>query len=242
MKFEITPLEEWIQRQSAPLYAVLAGASDAAPLQNYYQLDGRETPRGLYLGTPYEDWHPVMPYLVSLDKESPFIEWAQSTEASDWGWIVASEQPVDTLYAHLQGLTQIWHQGEAVFFRYWDGAYMSAIVSQLGDGMTTLLPQLGAMWCQGNGFSWEPSEPCVVRPFPWWELPPAIAAVLAGQDTGPLINNLMQQLADENGQLYWAFPEANLRCKVARFVSRYPSPDIDLFPALEAALLNEVQA
>lgn len=52
----------------------------------------------------------------------------------------------------------------------------------------------------------------------------------------------MQQLADHNGQLYWAFPEANLRCKVARFVSRHPSPDIDLFPALEAALINEVQA
>lgn len=111
MRFESTPLEAWIQRQSAPLYAVLAGACDAAPLQHYYQLDGRETPRGLYLGTPYEDWHPVMPYLVALDKESPFIEWAQGAEARDWGWIVASEQPVDALYAHLQGLTQIWHQG-----------------------------------------------------------------------------------------------------------------------------------
>lgn len=242
MKFEITPLEEWIQRQSAPLYAVLAGASDAAPLQHYYQLDGRETPRGLYLGTPYEDWHPVMPYLVTLDKESPFIEWAQSTEASDWGWIVASEQPVDTLYAHLQGLTQIWHQGEAVFFRYWDGVYLKRILVQLGEGFTALMPGLSGIWVGGDGFEWAASEAAAPRAFPWWELPPAIAATLARQDPAPLINNLMQQLADHNGQLYWAFPEANLRCKVARFVSRHPSPDIDLFPALEAALINEVQA
>ncbi|MFM5315398.1 DUF4123 domain-containing protein [Aeromonas veronii] len=242
MKSEAMSLAEWVAVQTSPLYAVLAGASDAAPLQHYYQLDGRHTPRGLYLGTPYHDWLPVMPYLVELDKESPFIEWAETTDARDWGFILATAQPAGTLYGHFQGLTQIWHQGEAVFFRYWDGVYMSAIVSQLGDDMTRLLPQLDAMWCQGYGFSWGASEPCAVRPFPWWELPPAIAAVLAGQDTGPLINNLMQQLADENGQLYWSFPEANLRCKVARFVSRYPSPDIDLFPALEAALLNEVQA
>ncbi|MGN4935939.1 DUF4123 domain-containing protein [Aeromonas rivipollensis] len=243
MRSEVISLPEWIgAHSSSSLYAVLAGASDAAPLQHYYQLDGRHTPRGLYLGTAYADWHPVMPYLVALDKGSAFLEWASSTSARDWGFLLSTEQLADTLYAHLQGLTQIWHQGEAVFFRYWDGVYMSAIVSQLGDGMTTLLPQLDAMWCQGNAFSWEPSEPCAVRPFPWWELPPAIAAVLAGQDTGPLINNLMQQLADENGQLYWSFPEANLRCKVARFVSRYPSPDIDLFPVLEAVLLNEVQA
>lgn len=242
MKSEAMSLVEWVAEQTAPLYAVLAGASEAAPLQHYYQQDGRHTPRGLYLGTPYHDWLPLMPYLVELDRESPFIEWAETTHSRDWGFILATEQPISTLYGHFQGLTQIWHQGEAVFFRYWDGVYMSAIAEQLGDGMTKLLPELDAMWCQGNAFSWGPSEPCVARPFPWWELPPAIAAALATQDTGPLINNLMQQLADQNGQLYWSFPEANLRCKVARFISLSPSPDIDLFPALEAALIKEVQA
>lgn len=241
MKSDAMPLAEWVVKQTAPLYAVLAGASDAAPLQHYYQLDGRHTPRGLYLGTPYHDWLPVMPYLVELDIASPFIEWAGATPSRDWGFIVATEQPLGTLYGHVQGLTQVWHQGEAVFFRYWDGVYMSAIASQLGDGMTKLLPELNALWCQGHGFSWEASEPRAVRPFPWWELPPAIAATLARQDSAPLVNNLMQQLADQNGQLYWSFPEANLRYKVARFVSRHSSPDIDLFAALEAALINEVQ-
>lgn len=71
MKSEAMSLAEWVAVQTSPLYAVLAGASDAAPLQHYYQLDGRHTPRGLYLGTPYHDWLPVMPYLVELDKESP---------------------------------------------------------------------------------------------------------------------------------------------------------------------------
>lgn len=242
MKFETTALKEWVQMQSAPLYALLGAASDAAPLQHYYQLDGRETPRGLYLGTPYHDWLSVMPYLVALDKDSPFIDWAETTDAHDWGWLVASDQSIDSLYAHLQGLTQVWHQGEAVFFRYWDGKYLSSIVNQLGDGMTALLPEMRSLWCLGSAFSWDLTEPRAARPFPWWALPSAIAATLARQDTGPLVNNLMQQLADQNGQLYWSFPEANLRCKVARFVSRHSSPDIDLFPALEAALINEVQA
>nr|WP_301952956.1 DUF4123 domain-containing protein [Aeromonas hydrophila] len=228
--------------QSAPLYALLAAASDAEPLQHYYQLDGRDTPRGLYLGTPYHDWLSVMPYLVMLDKDSPFIDWAETTDAHDWGWLVASDQSIDSLYAHLQGLTQIWHQGEAVFFRYWDGVYLRRILVQLGEDFTALLPGVNGIWVGGDGFEWAASEAAAPRAFPWWELPPAIAATLARQDPAPLINNLMQQLADHNGQLYWAFPEANLRCKVARFVSRHPSPDIDLFPALEAALINEVQA
>lgn len=242
MRFESTALKEWVQMQSAPLYALLGAASDAAPLQHYYQLDGRDTPRGLYLGTPYHDWLSVMPYLVMLDKDSPFIDWAETTDAHDWGWLVASDQSIDSLYAHLQGLTQIWHQGEAVFFRYWDGVYLKRILVQLGEGFTALLPGVNGIWVGGDGFEWAASEAAASRAFPWWELPPAIAATLARQDPAPLINNLMQQLADHNGQLYWAFPEANLRCKVARFVSRHPSPDIDLFPALEAALINEVQA
>ncbi|MDO2950024.1 DUF4123 domain-containing protein [Aeromonas simiae] len=242
MKSEAMPLIEWSRRQESPIYALLAGASEAAPLQHYYQLDGSHTPRGLYLGTPYHDWLPVMPYIVPVNRESPFIEWAAQTGSRDWGWLLATDQPIDTLYAHLQGLTQIWHLGEAVFFRYWDGFYLSTIVKQLGDGFTALLPELSALWCQGQAFSWGASEPHEVRPFPWWALPPDVAIALSKHDVGPLINNLMQQLADSNGQLYWSFPEANLRCKVARFVARHSSPDIDLFPALEAALINEVQA
>lgn len=242
MKSEAMSLAEWVALpRLTPLYAVLAGASDAAPVQHYYQLDGRSTPRGLYLGTAYEDWHPVMPYLVELDEGSAFIEWAANTDARDWGFLLSTAQSVHTLYAHLQGLTQIWHQGETVFFRYWDGAYLAPIVEQLGDSFTHLLPELSSLWVSGRAFSWESSTPEVPRPFPWWSLPQTLVAMLATRDTSPLVNNLMQQLADQNGQLYWSFPEANLRFKVARFIARHPSPDIDLFPALEAALCKEVQ-
>ena len=166
MKSEAMSLAEWVAVQTSPLYAVLAGASDAAPLQHYYQLDGRHTPRGLYLGTPYHDWLPVMPYLVELDKESPFIEWAETTDARDWGFILATAQPAGTLYGHFQGLTQIWHQGEAVFFRYWDGVYMSAIVSQLGDDMTTLLPQLGRCGVRAMHFHGNHRSPVLYVHFP----------------------------------------------------------------------------
>lgn len=243
MRSEATSLSEWITAcDQRPLYAVLAGASDVSPLQHYYRLDGRHTPRGLYLGTPYEDWHPVMPYLVEIERGSPFIDWAATTDSRDWGCMLSTVQPTATLYAHLQGLTQVWHQGEAVFFRYWDGAYLVSIAEQLGEGFTSLLPELDGLWVGGHGFQWAESEPKVPRPFPWWSLPEALAISLAKQDPGPLINNLMQQMADHNGQLYWSFPEANLRLKIARFVARNPLSDSELFPALEAALLQEVQA
>ncbi|MGY3856326.1 DUF4123 domain-containing protein [Aeromonas intestinalis] len=243
MRSESIPLGEWIATEDpCPLYAVLAGASDAAPLQHYYRLDGRHTPRGLYLGTPYEDWHPVMPYLVELDRGSSFIEWAATTDSRDWGFILSTAQPMATLYAHLQGLTQVWHQGEAVFFRYWDGAYLVPIAELLGDSFTTLLPELSGLWVAGHGFHWTASEAKASQPFPWWSLPEALTSALAKRDPTPLINNLMQQLADQNGQLYWSFPEANLRLKVARFVARNALSDSELFPALEAALLQEVQA
>ncbi|MGY3942931.1 DUF4123 domain-containing protein [Aeromonas tecta] len=243
MRSEVIALPEWVDAHgTSPLYALLAGASDAAPLQHYYRLDGRHTPRGLYLGTPYADWHPVMPYLVELDAGSDFIEWAANTEAHDWGCLLSTAQPVNTLYAHLQGLTQIWHQENAVFFRYWDGAYLGPIVEQLADRFTTLLPELRELWVGGRAFSWETSDPETPRPFPWWTLPEPLAEVLARRDRGPLIANLMQQLADRNGQLYWSFPEANLRFKVARFVERSNLSDSDVFPALEAALCQEVQA
>lgn len=243
MRSEIISLPEWVgTHRSFPLYAVLAGASDAAPLQHYYQLDGRHTPRGLYLGTAYADWHPVMPYLVALDEGSAFLEWASSTPARDWGFLLSTAQPADTLYAHLQGLTQILHQGEAVFFRYWDGVYLTSIIEQLGDRFTSLLPELRELWVCGKAFEWAPSEPLAPRPFPWWSLPESLAAALAKRDPAPLVTNLMQQLADQNGQLYWSFPEANLRLKVARFVARNPLSDSELFPALEAALCQEVQA
>ncbi|MGY3929570.1 type III secretion protein [Aeromonas encheleia] len=243
MRSEVISLPEWVgTHRSSPLYAVLAGASDATPLQHYYQLDGRHTPRGLYLGTAYADWHPVMPYLVELDEGSTFIEWAASTPARDWGFLLSTAQSVDTFYAHLQGLTQIWHQGEAVFFRYWDGVYLASIIEQLGDRFTSLLPELSELWVCDRAFQWGPSEPFSPRPFPWWNLPDPLVVALAKQDPGPLINNLMQQLADQNGQLYWSFPEANLRLKVARFVARNPLSDSELFPALEAALCKEVQA
>ncbi|PJG57635.1 DUF4123 domain-containing protein [Aeromonas cavernicola] len=243
MRSETCTVADWVAQSSpATVYGILAGASDAAPLQHYYRLDGRRTPQGLYLGTAYAQWHDVMPYLVALDADSPFIEWVAETTATDWGWLLASEQPVQTLYQHLQGLTQVWHQGQPVFFRYWDGAYLLPIVTQLGDRFTHLLPELAGLWLGGQGVRWEASEARAPREFPWWELPDPLAAQLAVQDRGTLINNLMQQLAERNGQLYWAFPEANLRYKVARFIERHPSPDTDLFPALEAALINEVQA
>ncbi|WP_041997574.1 DUF4123 domain-containing protein [Aeromonas bivalvium] len=239
---ESLPLGDWLQTlNGAPLYAVLAGASDASPLLHYYRLDGRDMPQGLYLSTPYADWHAVMPYLVPLRSDSPFLPWMAECEAQDWGFVLS--QPDNTeLHGHLQGLTQVFHQGSAVFFRYWDSPYLTRIVAALADEFPKLIPGIAALWAGGHAFRWDTSPPMPPRPYPWWTVPPALANTLASQEKHTLINNLMQQLAEQNGQLYWSFPQANLRHKVARFLELRQPHSADVLPALEAALLKEVQA
>ncbi|PXY95109.1 hypothetical protein DKK76_02660, partial [Frischella perrara] len=75
-------LHDWVTitaTSGMPLYAVLSNVSDAQAVKNYYITDGSQTPYGLYSQTPYSNWFSLMPMLVRLEENSPFIQWAAQT-------------------------------------------------------------------------------------------------------------------------------------------------------------------
>ena len=124
------------------LYAVISSTSNADPLAAYRQRGGIEPPIALWAETPYADWLPVMPYLLSLTPDSGFLQWAAETGADDWGWLAVSTAAPELIAAHLRGLTHVlMPAGEAVFFRFWDGRHWLPILQHLstavdGNGRT----------------------------------------------------------------------------------------------------------
>jgi hypothetical protein len=125
-------LQQWLAHSASGqrLYAVLSSVSDAQPLKRYYQLDGSRVAEGIYHYTAYKDWHEVMPYLVELSINSPFLAWVSETSSTDWGWLAVSEQPRQRILDHLRSLTQINLPDEkTVFFRYWDGQFLPLILA-----------------------------------------------------------------------------------------------------------------
>lgn len=125
-------LQQWLANCASGqgLYAVLSSVSDAQPLKHYYQLDGSNVAEGIYHFTAYQDWHEVMPYLVELSVNSPFLAWVSEASSTDWGWLAVSEQPRQRILDHLRGLTQIsLPDGKTVFFRYWDTQFLPLILA-----------------------------------------------------------------------------------------------------------------
>ncbi|WP_445612016.1 DUF4123 domain-containing protein [Hafnia alvei] len=122
---------DWIKNtetSGSRLYAILASTNGGAALKAYYALDGKHTPQGLYADTPYANWYPVMPMLVELSPYSPFLTWVEEHATPAWGWLARSPLIESVIAQHLAGLTQVlMPNGQAVFFRYWDGRYLSSI-------------------------------------------------------------------------------------------------------------------
>ncbi|KPW95081.1 hypothetical protein ALO75_200163 [Pseudomonas syringae pv. coryli] len=79
-------------------------------------------------------------------------------------------------------------------------------------------------------------------PFPWWSVPDALIKKLAGDDPNTVIDNMMQWLQENEAELYFSFPESNLRQKVARFVKRTSLTEENYTGLLKAHLKNEVTA
>ncbi|AYH01038.1 DUF4123 domain-containing protein [Pectobacterium parmentieri] len=145
-------LQQWLS-QSAPglrLYAVLSNVSNAQPLKYYYQLDGSHTAQGIYCNTAYKDWNEVMPYLVELSSNSPFLDWVSSTSSIDWGWLAMSDQPHQRVVDHLRGLTQVNLPNEkTVFFRYWDGQFLPLILAASTEQQQNMLMGVfNSLWIQ----------------------------------------------------------------------------------------------
>jgi hypothetical protein len=241
------PLSQWrtITATSAmPLYAVLSNVSDAQAVKNYYITDGSQTPYGLYTGTPYEHWFSVMPMLVRLDEHSPFLDWINNTEHKDWGWLARSHLPFADICAHLRSLIQaIMPDGETVFFRYWDGEYLSIMLDYFTDSWQDVLPAFAFYWINHQSHVVHVPVEQAVQTSPWWQVPQPLIDTLVQTTLTPLISNMLLWLKENNLPLYDAFPEALIKQKIMHLAAKHKSKTADsqMTQQLVLALQQELQ-
>lgn len=236
------PLSGWLTAldPDVHLYAIISAASEAEPVRYYFQRDGATIAWPLYANTHYADWHPVMPYLVKLSRHSPFLDWVNTTEATDWGWLFTSSQEASELAPYFTSLTQAtMPEGERVFFRYWDGDYFSLILSHQHEQTCSLLPPMRACWANGHTFTFHPDNTTTAKPFAWWQLSDALLKQLAKADSRPLITNLLQYLQENRGDLWLSFPNNILESKVRYFVENYQGEPEKITAALCEQLSEE---
>ncbi|MGY2179405.1 DUF4123 domain-containing protein [Pseudomonas azotoformans] len=200
------------------MFAVLGAASDAKPLDAWRALASGAALHPVWAGTAYAAWDEVMPYVGIVEPGSPFLEWAASTDATDWGWLAISTYPLETVIAHLQGLTKVYlPDGQDVFLRFWDGAQFLPILQQAGD---ELLPVFQRYVINGQSRIVTSGPVTAAKASPWWRVPAPLLQHLAEQSPQTLIDNLLQGLEEQRPDLHTAFLPTTLRHKVAYFARR----------------------
>ena len=220
------------------LYLVICKASEADALTALNMSEPTRQLLPIWGDTPYASWHAVMPYITELKAESAFLPWVAETDALDWGWLAVSRAAPSEVLERLRSLTQVnMPDGTAVFFRFWDGRQLHPLLSALGDTAWEVLPVFERYLINGKPLAVKPGRVPAVRDWPWWEVPRTLLATLAQENPTARIDSLMQWLEDQHLDLYTAWPEGNLRLKVARIVSRQ-----DVADNLERVLLDHLQA
>jgi hypothetical protein len=218
------------------LYLIISAASDAEALKSLYQNEPTTQATPIWGGAPYAAWQPVMPYLIELKPNSSFLPWIAETDAQDWGWLAVSTSAPDVVFEHLRSLTQVrMPNGTEVFFRFWDGRHIYPILEGLGDAAGEVLPVFDRYLINGKSLEVGPRVVPPAKDWPWWEVPQKLLDSLAKQNPSTLIGNLMQWLEEERPDIYAAYPESNLKLKIARFVRRPDAPK-----NLNEALLNHL--
>ncbi|WP_122316997.1 DUF4123 domain-containing protein [Pseudomonas cichorii] len=242
----MTP-KAWLAKQPLQkderLYLVVSAASDGDALKTLYQSEPASQLIPIWGGTPYADWQPVMPYLTELKPNSAFMRWIADTDVQDWGWLAVSRCEPNVVFEHLRSLTQVKMPDAAeVFFRFWDGRHIYPILNELGEQASQILPVFDRYLINGRPLQTGQGPVGEAKAFPWWEVPDALIKKLAGDDPSMVIDNMMQWLQENEAELYFSFPESNLRTKVARFVKRTSLTEENFTGLLKAHLENEVVA
>ena len=240
MRSDLLTPQAWLAERplqaNERLYLIVSAASDAEPLKAFYQQDMAPELIPIWSGTPYADWQPVMPYLAELKPNNGFLQWIAETDAQDWGWLAVSTSTPDVVFEHLRSLTQVrMPDGTEVFFRFWDGRHIFPILEGLGAGAGEVLPVFDRYLINGQTLEVGPRGVPPAKAWPWWEVPKKLLDSLAKQNPSTLIGNLMQWLEEERPDIYAAYPESNLKLKIARFVRRPEAPK-----NLNEALLNHL--
>jgi hypothetical protein len=239
----LTP-KDWLAQQPLQsgerLYLIISAASDAEPLKPFYQQDAAPQLQPIWSGTPYADWLPVMPYLAEISPNASFLQWITETDALDWGWLAVSTCAPETVLEHLRSLTQVkMPDATEVFFRFWDGRHFHPIIEGLGATAGELLPVFQRYLINGQTLEVGRRAVPPAKEWPWWEIPQTLLDALAKKDHTTVVENLMQWLSEDCPELYFEFPEANLRRKVERFVRQNPNTE-EMAERLAAELTKEV--
>ncbi|MHC8364866.1 DUF4123 domain-containing protein [Pseudomonas sp. ZT5P21] len=229
---------EWLERQplnpSEQLFAIFSNASSAAPFKAWQSSNPLHAPSPIWADTVYAEWEPVMPYVGIVSAGSEFLDWVATTECRDWGWLAVSSSTQDVLIEHLRSLTQVLlPNGNAVFFRFWDGRYLLPILQSAEVDVAQLLPVVGRCLINDQAIEIGGDALKTSRVFPWWEVPVALLDQLAEQSNTTRLNNLLKWLSEDRPDLFEAFSENVIRNKVANFLE---APDLP--PAPKSALVD----
>ena len=102
------------------VYAILDGASAQRLPQAIYQYGVQSV--CLLRGELDPDLEQVAPYLVSLDAESPFVDWVLGEGwGKHWGIFVVVDAELRTLRRHFRSLLTVYDPNNVpLFFRYYD--------------------------------------------------------------------------------------------------------------------------
>ena len=232
----------WLDRQplkpSEQLFAIFGSASTAEPFKAWQRSIKAQAPSPIWADTAYAEWEPVMPYVGIVAAASEFLQWVATTESRDWGWLAVSSAPQEVLVEHLRSLTQVLlPNGNAVFFRFWDGRYLLPILRSAEVDATQLMPVIERCLINGQSLDIGGQALTTSRVFPWWEASESLLKQLAEESATTRINNLVKWLSEERPDLYEAFSESVFRHKVAIFLE---TPDLPQAP--KTALVDYLMA
>ena len=232
----------WLERHplkpGEQLFAIFSGASAAQPLNAWRHTTLAQAPSPIWADTAYAEWESVMPYAGIVAASSEFLQWVAKTESRDWGWLAVSSASQEALVEHLRSLTQVLlPNGNAVFFRFWDGRYLLPILRSADVNAVNLMPVLERCLINGQPLHIGGNALKTSRVFPWWEVAESLLEDLATQSATTRIDNLMKWLSEDRPDLFEAFSQRVLRHKVAIFLQ---APDLPQAP--KQALANYLMA
>jgi hypothetical protein len=218
----VTP-SHWLQlrplENDEKLFAIFSNASAAEPFKAWRHSITAQSPSPIWADTVYAEWESVMPFVGIVAADCEFLEWIANTESCDWGWLAVSSASQEALVEHFRSLTQaLLPNGNAVFFRFWDGRYLLPILQSTEVDAAQLLPVIGRCLINGQALDIGGRALKSTQVFPWWQVPATLLNQLAAQSAVTRINNLLKWLSEDRPDLFEAFSEGVLRRKVAGFL------------------------
>ncbi|MDU9035882.1 DUF4123 domain-containing protein [Pseudomonas corrugata] len=219
----------WLRQRplqaSEQLFAIFSNASSAKPLAAWARSMAL-VPSPIWAGTAYADWEPVMPYVGAVAADSEFLQWIETTDSLDWGWLAVSSVGQEGLAEHLRGLTQVLLPGrQSTFFRFWDGRFVQPILQSDKVDAGQLLSAISRCLINGRALEIVGNAQRPPRAFPWWEVPAELLKELAGGSMDCLLDNLLRWLDEEHPSLSERVDERILRRKIAHFLEVHgPAP------------------